>query len=135
MLLLGLNVHLVEEPSILKTEDNREVLSFSMMFGKKRREFFLVNRKELDGWMKALKLAIDKPSIHSKYEIDKFLGKGKFGNVHLAINHKTKEEVAAKIINKGKMSKEELNSLTYEIDILKLCQHKYIIELKDLFED
>lgn len=33
------------------------------------------------------------------------------------------------------MKKDELNSLTYEIDILKLCQHPYIIELKDLFED
>ncbi len=84
MLLLGMNVHLVEEPSILKTEDNREVLSFSMVFGRKRREFFLVNKKELNEWMKNLRLAINKPSIGLKYELGKFLGKGKFGNVHLA---------------------------------------------------
>lgn len=53
-----------------------------------------------------LTLAINKPSIQGKYELGKFLGKGKFGNVHLAVNHKTKEEVAVKIINKGKMTKD-----------------------------
>lgn len=130
-----MNVHLIKEPTILKTEDNREVMSFSMVFGRKRREFFLVSRKDLNEWMAQLKKAINKPAIQGKYDIGKFLGKGKFGNVHLGENVKTKEEVAVKMIRKEKMTKDEINSLTYEIDILKLCQHPYIIELKDLFED
>ena len=106
-------MHLIKEPTILKTEDNREVMSFSMVFGRKRREFFLVSRKDLNEWMAQLKKAINKPAIQGKYDIGKFLGKGKFGNVHLGENVKTKEEVAVKMIRKEKMTKDEINSLTY----------------------
>ena len=66
-----MNVHLVKEPNILKTDDNQEVISFSMVFGWKRREFFLVNRKDLNEWMAVLTKAINKPAIQGKYDIGK----------------------------------------------------------------
>ena len=85
--------------------------------------------------MAVLTKAINKPAIQGKYDIGKQIGKGKFGDVHLGVNVETKEEVAVKMIRKEKMTKVDTSLLTYEIDILKLCQHPHIIELKDLFED
>ena len=55
--------------------------------------------------------------------------------VRAAAHKQTGTEVAIKIINKAKLSAEDLGLAKREIEILKLCQHPNIIRLLDTFEN
>ncbi len=52
-----------------------------------------------------------------------------------AIHKQSGTEVAVKILNKSKLSAEDINLAKREIEILKLCQHPNIIRLLDTFEN
>ena len=51
----------------------------------------------------------------------------------LGINKHTKEKFAVKIMNKNNMDSPDLELVRTEIEILKICQHPYIIKLYDIF--
>ena len=51
----------------------------------------------------------------------------------LGINKHTKEKLAVKIMNKNNMDSPDLELVRTEIEILKICQHPYIIKLYDIF--
>ena len=55
--------------------------------------------------------------------------------VKLGINKETKEKVAVKIMNKNNMDSSDLELVRTEIEILKICQHPFIIKLYDVFEN
>ena len=55
----------------------------------KIRVFYCRNRDERSKWLQYLKTAIGYSSIEEYYEISKDLGKGKFGQVKLAVHKKT----------------------------------------------
>jgi len=63
------------------------------------------------------------------------LGKGKFGQVRLAVHKKTGIQVAVKIIHKKGMQMHELELQKREIEVLKICQHPNIIRLLDVYEN
>lgn len=68
-----------------------------------------------------VKCAIGYSSIEDYYEIKTDLGKGKFGQVKLAIHKKTQKKVAIKVIKKKDMKLKELELQKREIDVLKIC--------------
>jgi len=74
--------------------------------------------------------------ITDTYELKEELGKGAFSIVKLAVNKKTGEKVAVKIINKNKAanSEQDAKRLQTEVDILKRVNHPNIISLKELYE-
>jgi serine/threonine protein kinase len=82
-----------------------------------------------------LKSAVGYSSIEDFYDIHQDLGKGKFGQVKLAIHKKTQRKVAIKVIKKKNMSLKELELQKREIEVLKICQHPNIIRLIDVFEN
>lgn len=63
------------------------------------------------------------------------MGNGVFSVVRLGIHKETNKKVAIKILQKSKMSIRELELVRTEIEILKICQHPYIINLYDIFEN
>lgn len=53
----------------------------------------------------------------------------------MGIHKKTQKSVAIKIMKKSDMSIADIELVKREIEILKLCQHPYIIRLLDVFEN
>ena len=74
----------------------------------KVRVFYCRNLEERDKWVQHIKSAVGYSSIEDFYDIHQDLGKGKFGQVKLAIHKKTQRKVAIKVIKKKNMSLKEL---------------------------
>jgi len=73
--------------------------------------------------------------IFEHYDLKDELGKGAFSIVKLAINKKTGEKVAVKIIDKTQASAEaDEKRLRTEVEILKKVKHPNIVCLKDLYD-
>lgn len=69
------------------------------------------------------------------YDLKDELGKGAFSVVKLAVNKKTNEKVAVKIIDKTQASAEsDAKRLKTEVEILKKVSHPNIVCLKELYE-
>jgi len=74
-------------------------------------------------------------SLFEIYDMKDELGKGAFSVVKLAINKKTGEKVAVKVIDKTQASAEsDEKRLKTEVAILKQVKHPNIVCLKDLYE-
>ena len=127
-------VFLTEEPILI--HNNVNYYCFSIVFPSKKRYYYHLDENEFNTWIDKIKQAIGRTAtVNDLYEIKSKVGKGKFGVVHLGINRKTKEKVAIKILDKTEMSTEDLELVRTEIEILKICQHPYIITLYDVFEN
>ena len=126
-------VYLKENEPI--TMNNCLFYSFSIIYPKQIRNYYLNEKSEFNNWMKELRKAIDTTPLTESYEVRETLGKGKFGLVKLGIHKETKRKVAIKIINKQNMGNQDLELVKTEIDILKISQHPNIIKLYDIFEN
>lgn len=80
------------------------------------------------------------PSSHERplqvgfYEIIKTLGKGTFAVVKLARHKVTKTQVAIKIIDKTRLSSNDMEKINREVQIMKLLNHPHIIKLYQVME-
>jgi serine/threonine protein kinase len=79
--------------------------------------------------------AIGFACVNDFYEPSTVLGKGQFGLVKLATHKKTSKQVAIKTVKKAHMKPIEVFQQRREIEVLKMCQHKNIIKLVDIFEN
>ena len=109
--------------------------SFSVIYPKKTRVYYIDNELQYKIWVAKLKLATEYTNLSDIYEITKTLGNGKFGLVKLGINKQTGKNVAIKIMSKKEMTNEDLSLVQTEIEILKICQHPNIIHLYEVFEN
>ena len=119
----------------LKEINNRKMWCFSIAFPSKVRVYYCDNETDYNNWVSVLKKATGYTNLLDIYDIKQKLGKGKFGLVKLGINKETKQKVAVKIMNKKNMDSSDLELVRTEIEILKICQHPYIIKLYDVFEN
>ena len=119
----------------LKEIKGRKMYCFSIAFPSKNRVYYCDNEEEYKNWIDALKKATGYTNLLDLYDIKQKLGKGKFGLVKLGINKETKDKVAVKVMNKNNMDSSDLELVRTEIEILKICQHPYIIKLYDVFEN
>ena len=109
---------------------------FSLIFpGNKPRTYYLLNKEDKTKWMDAIKKVIGYSNLFDYYEIKETLGKGKFGLVKAAEHKKTGKKVAVKVMSKKEMTVQDVELQRREIEILKMCQHPYIIRLLDIFEN
>jgi 5'-AMP-activated protein kinase catalytic alpha subunit len=68
-----------------------------------------------------------------KFEIGKTLGEGTFGRVKEAVNTITGEVVAIKILDKDKITKQQMGlQVKKEISIMKMVRHDNIVFLKEV---
>ena len=124
----------------LKTEGIKEIQGkkyymFTIIAPTKNRDYYCDNEEDYKNWVSVLKKATGYTNLLDIYDIKEKLGKGKFGLVKLGINKQTKEKFAVKIMNKNNMDSSDLELVRTEIEILKICQHPYIIKLYDIFEN
>ena len=74
-----------------------------------------------------------KPRRIGKYEIGESLGEGTFGKVKMAVNVQTGEAVAIKVLDKGKIQKQNMGAqVKKEISIMKLIDHRTVVRLKEV---
>ena len=119
----------------LKEIKGKKMYCFNILFPSKNRIYYCDNEAEYNNWITALKKATGYTNLLDIYEIKQKLGKGKFGLVKLGINKETNDKVAVKVMNKNNMDSSDLELVRTEIEILKICQHPYIIKLYDIFEN
>ena len=115
--------------------EGKKYYSFTMIFPKKTKTFYCEKEEEYQTWMKKLKNAINFTNINEKYDIQEQIGKGKFAIVYKGIHKSTGRTVAIKILNKQDMTTIDLELVKTEMDVLKICQHPYIIKLYDIQEN
>lgn len=77
---------------------------------------------------------VNDANITEHYEIGSFLGKGSFSVVKKAVNKRTGQEVAVKVIDKTSINV-KVESLKTEVQILMNVHHKNIVNLLDVYED
>jgi len=103
-------------------ENGTTVYPFKLIFPQnKGRTYYLLTKEERDNWIRVIKHAIGYANIEDYYQIKSDLGKGKFGQVKLAIHKKTQKKVAIKVIKKKDMQLRELELQKREIEVLKMC--------------
>ena len=109
--------------------------SFSLIFPKKARSFYIQDKSKYNEWINKLQKAIGQKNVLEFFEIREEIGIGKFGHIRLGINKSTQEKVAIKIIKKSSMKAMDLQQVMYEIDIMKILKHPNVVKLLDLFEN
>ena len=119
----------------LKEIKGRKMYCFNILFPSKNRIYYCDNEEEYKKWIDVLKKATGYTNLLDLYDIKQKLGKGKFGLVKLGINKETKDKVAVKVMNKNNMDSSDLELVRTEIEILKICQHPYIMKLYEIFEN
>jgi len=117
------------------TLEGKEYYTFSAVYPKKTRYYFVETEEEMKKWVNAIKKATGYSDLNDIYEVREKLGNGKFGLVRLGIHKETGRKVAIKIMNKKDMNNQDLELVKCEIEILKISQHPSIIRLYDVFEN
>jgi len=69
------------------------------------------------------------------YDVLEVIGKGGYGEVKRVIHKITGETRAMKIIKKEICDEGYLNSLTNEINILRMLDHPHIVKLYEIYQD
>ena len=124
----------------IKTNDmyeyeGKNYYSFTIIFPKKTKTFYLEKKEDYETWISKLKSSINFTNINETYDIQEQIGKGKFAIVYKGIHKLTGRTVAIKILNKKDMTIIDLELVKTEMDVLKICQHPYIIKLYDIQEN
>lgn len=82
--------------------------------------------------------SLGREKLEDRYFVQKVkLGSGSFGIVWRAVDKKTDVVVAMKQVNKVQMKARGIDraDIEREIEMMKRCRHKNVIELLDVFED
>ena len=119
-----------------KIINNISYYSFSLFFksNSKLRKFYTDDILIYTSFISNMKKSIGIRDFSEYYEIKEFINEGKNNSVNRGIKKDTGELVTIKTIKKKEDSKKEEELVHYEIDILKFCQHKNIVQLIDYFE-
>ena len=131
-----IGVFIKDDPEEVLDKDTT-LYPFSLVFpGKtKMRTYYLIDKEDKEKWMETIKKVIGFTNLFDFYTMKDTLGKGKFGLVKAAVHKKTNKSVAVKIMSKKEMTVQDVELQRREIEILKMCQHPYIIRLLDIFEN
>ena len=120
---------------IIKVIDSVEYFCFILINQKGKAQWYLTPEKEIyNEWSEKLKHVMNYKNIFDKYILKEVAGKGKFSTVYRAIDKINNRTVAIKIIDKRVLKLNELDLIKTEIDILRICQHPYVIGLYEVIE-
>jgi serine/threonine protein kinase len=124
----------LNEENMIKI-DSEYFYCFNMVYPKKSRIYYCDNEEDYNNWVRSIRKVTGFQNLNDIYEVKEKLGNGKFGLVRLGIHRQTGRKVAVKIMSKKDMNNQDLELVKTEIEILKICQHPYIIRLYDVFEN
>ena len=115
--------------------DNTEYYVFSLSIpGGKVHSYYTNSKNDYDKWITILSKLLHTKNINDYYEIKEQIGRGKFSVVNLGLDIQTNKKYAIKTINKSNLLPSDLELIKIEIDILKICQHPYVVKLYDVIE-
>ena len=121
--------------SFAREINNKDYYCFTLIFGKKEKEYFVDNEEDYLVWLKIFRKLLHCENIKDLYDIKSKIGEGKYATVYKGIYKISERIVAIKVLEKENLSSNELNMIQNEIDILKICQHPNIVKLYDVIED
>ena len=120
---------------IIKKINSIDYYCFILISQKGKIQWYLTPDREIyNKWVESLKTTMDYKDILDQYEFKEVVGKGKFSIVYCAYDKINKRKVAIKRIDKTILKLSELELIKTEIDILRICQHPYVIGLYDVIE-
>ena len=99
------------------------------------KKLFFLNENVCQNFSLSIKNAIKDYNFNDYYDLMNSVGEGHFGKVYKCKDKKKGDIFAAKIIDKTKLKKKDLDLIRQEKIILNLIKHENIISLKDYFED
>ena len=108
---------------------------FSIIYPEKERKYFTEDKTDYQNWVKYLKKATDYEDLYKSYEMKDIIGKGRFGTIRVGYHKIKKRFVAIKIINKKAMSKEDMENIRNQINILKIATDEFVLKLLDIIEN
>ena len=119
-----------------KIIDNTTYYSFSLFFksNSKIRKFYSDDILIYTDFITNIKKSIGFRNFSDFYEIKEIINEGKNSSVNKGIKKDTGEYVTIKKIKKNEDTKKKEELFHYEIEILKFCKHKNIVQLIDYFE-
>ena len=124
-----------EEKPLTKLINSTEYFCFILISQKGKAQWYLTPERDIyNEWVDKLKKVMNYQNIFDKYILKEIVGKGKFSTVYRAIDKINNRVVAIKIIDKRILKLHELDLIKTEIDILKICQHPYVIGLYEVIE-
>jgi len=87
-------------------------------------------------WERVLRTAAKILKFGDLYTLGRKLGQGKFSTVYEAVDKRTNEVYAVKVIDKASTQKSaaDLEAIRCEIAIMKLVKHPFIVRMKDVFD-
>ena len=120
---------------LTKIINNIEYFCFILINQKGKAQWYLTpDRNIYNEWVEKLKLVMNYQNIFDKYNLKEVVGKGKFSTVYRAYDKMDDRSVAIKIIDKRILKLNELDLIKTEIDILRICQHPYVVKLYEVIE-
>ena len=120
---------------IIKKINSIDYFCFILISQKGKIQWYLTPDKEIyNNWVETLKNVMNYKDVLDRYEFKEIIGKGKFSVVYCAYDKEKNRKVAIKRIDKTILKLSELELIKTEIDILKICQHPYVIGLYDVIE-
>ena len=73
--------------------------------------------------------------FEGQYDVAKVLGKGNYAVVKLCTRKKDKASFAVKVMEKAKLTKEDIDAVAVEVNVLRALKHPNIILLVDTFDE
>ena len=116
--------------------DNKYMIALQPPIGSTSKVVHLYcdSKSESLKWKQMLETAARTTSITKFYELGKLLGKGSFAEVRIAVNKKTKDKVAVKIIEKKVIDGKQKEYIRIEMSVMKLVFHPNVMRLEHVFE-
>ena len=108
---------------------------FSIIYPEKERKYYTEDKKDYQNWIKYLRKATDYEDLYKSYEMKDIICKGRYGTIRVGYHKIKKRFVAIKIINKKAMSKEDMENIRNQINILKIVTDEFVLKLLDIIEN
>lgn len=109
--------------------------NFNVSYPNKSRVYYSEDKATIDKWVAVIRKVTDTKDLTDDYEVVSKLGNGKFGLVKLGTHKETGRKVAIKIMKKEDMTEQDMELCKAELEIMKICQHPYIINIYDYIEN
>ena len=117
------------------TYKDKYLYCFSIIYPEKERKYYTEDKKDYHKWIKYLKKAVDYEDLYKSYEIKDIIGQGRYGAIRVGYHKIKNRYVAIKIVNKKSMSESDMQNIRHQIEILKIANNEYVLQLLDLIEN
>ena len=113
----------------------KNLYCFSIVYPEKERKYYTEDKKDYQKWIKYLRKAVNYEDLYKSYEMKDVIGRGRFGEVRVGYHKLKNRYVAIKIVDKKNKSQEDLNNIRNQIEILKIANDEYVLQILDLIEN